>query len=265
MNYLLGLILAVAGFVAASIHLKQDAYSYWDFVAFAVVFGGTAAVLIITRPKKKLIFIVKNTFSSVMFGKKNKIKFVRKCFAAISTKSLSSPNLKNIEEKIIVDGIEMIELGFSKEKLEDILTDRYINYKKSIFSISSWIKRCAKYPPAFGLGGTVLGLIHLMKGISGGADPKETGLRMAVALVATFYGLIISNLILNPLSEAIVEKLKDDEDLAEISIRTILMMKEGHNLIECQEALNSYLGEEKEKINFMTSISASESSEEMAA
>jgi chemotaxis protein MotA len=265
MNYLFGLILAIAGFVAASIHLKQDAYSYWDFVAFAVVFGGTTAVLIITRPKKKIKFIIKNIYISVFFGRKNKVKFVKKCFTAISTKTLPSPDLKNIEEKLIVDGIEMMSLGFNKEKLEDILTDRYIAYKKSIMAISSWIKRCAKYPPAFGLGGTVLGLIHLMKGISGGADPKETGLRMAVALVATFYGLIISNLVLNPLSEAIVEKLKDDEDLVEVSIRTIIMMKEGHNLIECQEALNSYLGEEKEKINFMSAVDSNESAEEMAA
>lgn len=264
MNFIFGLILAIIGFVAASIHLEQDAYSYWDFVAFAVVFGGTVAVLIMTRPKKKLIYVMKNLVIAVMTGKKNKIKFVKKCFAAISSGSFATPDMKRIEEKLIVDGIEMIDLGFSKEKLEDILTDRYLAYKKSIFSISSWIKRCAKYPPALGLGGTVLGLIHLMKGISASVDPKETGLRMAVALVATFYGLIISNLILNPLAEAIVEKLKDDEDMVEISIKTVLMIKDGHNLIECQEALNSYLGEEKEKINFMSAADNSPE-EEMAA
>lgn len=250
MNFTLGFILAIAGLVAASIHLDQAASNYWDFVAFAVVFCGTIAVLIITRPKMKFKTLSQN-FMTYLFGiEKNKLVFVKRCFTSITQKSLPNMDSTKIEDKIVADGYEMIELGFSKEKIEDILTDRYLAYKKTIVSISSWIKRCAKYPPAFGLGGTVLGLIHLMNGISAGSDSKETGVRMAVALVATFYGILLSNLVLNPVSEAILEKLKSDEELVEIAIRTVIMHKDEYNLIECQETLNSYLGDEVEKINF---------------
>lgn len=258
MNFIFGFILAIGGLVAASIHLEQGASSYWDFVAFSVVFCGTLSVLFITRPKLGIKFLFKN-FISYLFGfKKNKVQFVKKCFNTISTGSFEDNNKKLIENKIILDGMEMIDLGFSKEKIEDILSDRYLHYKKNITAISNWIKRCAKYPPAFGLGGTVLGLIHLMRGISTGADPKETGIRMAVALVATFYGLIIANLILNPISEAIVEKLKADEELVEIGIKTVLMLKERFNLIEAQETLNSHLGDENEKLNFMNNLNNDE-------
>ena len=255
MNFIVGFLFAVAGLIAASIHLKQGASNYWDFVAFSVVFGGTVSVLIMTRPKMKVKTLILN-FATYLFGKrKNKLSFVKRCFSAVTEKSLPNKNIAKIEDKIVVDGFEMIELGFTKEKIEDILSDRYFAYKKTISSIATWIKRCAKYPPAFGLGGTVLGLIHLMKGISAGADPKETGIRMAVALVATFYGLLLSNLVLNPISEAIIEKLKADEELVEIAIKTVMMIKDNYNLIECQETLNSYLGDEKEKINFMSGMS----------
>lgn len=261
MNFIIGFIIAVGGLIAASAHLKQGLYNYWDFVAFAVVFCGTSSVLIMTRPKIKIKTLFKN-FSIYLFGtEKNKLIFAKRCFESISTRSLPNLDTKNIEDKIVADGFEMIDLGFSTEKIEDILSDRYIAYKKSIQSISAWIKRCAKYPPAFGLGGTVLGLIHLMKGISTGADPKETGIRMAVALVATFYGLLLSNLVLNPISEAILEKLKADEELVEIAIKTVVMIKEQYNLIECQESLNSYLLDEREKINFMHNIGANEEAE----
>lgn len=261
MNFIVGFLIAVAGLIAASIHLEQGASSYWDFVAFSVVLFGTISVLIITRPKLKMKTLFKN-FTIHLFGvKKNKLQFVQRCFRAISEKQLPDAKMKKIEDKVVVDGFEMIELGFDTEKIEDILTDRYLAYKKVVLSISSWIKRCAKYPPAFGLGGTVLGLIHLMKGISGGADPKETGIRMAVALVATFYGILLSNLVLNPISEAIIEKLKSDEELVEVAIKTVLMVKENYNLIECQETLNSYLGEEKIKINFMSALGTSENEE----
>ncbi len=257
MNFIVGFLFAVGGLVAASMHLKQGASNYWDFVAFSVVFFGTVSVLIITRPKIKTKILLSN-FITYLFGmKKNKLKFVQRCFRAVSERALPDSKISKIEDKIVVDGFEMIELGFDKEKIEDILADRYLAYKKTITSISSWIKRCAKYPPAFGLGGTVLGLIHLMKGISAGADPKETGVRMAVALVATFYGLLLSNLVLNPISEAILEKLKADEELVEVAIKTVLMVKENYNLIECQETFNSYLGDEKVKINFMNAMKAS--------
>lgn len=260
MNFLFGLILAIAGFVAASMHLKQGIMNYWDFVAFSVVIGGTAAVLIMTRPKKRMKYVIVNFFGAVAGFKKNKVAFAKRCFEAVSSRTLPNANPNKIEDKIVIDGIEMIGLGFSKDRIEDILSDRYLNHKKSVSSISAWIKRCAKYPPAFGLGGTVLGLIHLMKGISGGADPKETGIRMAIALVATFYGLILSNLILNPISEAIVEKVKSDEDLVEIAIKVVLMISEGQNLLECQEGINSFLVDEKEKINFMSAMGNTEDS-----
>lgn len=262
MNFIVGFLFAVFGLVAASIHLKQGVSNYWDFVAFSVVFFGTLSVLIITRPKIKVKTLFVN-FSIYLFtGKKNKLRFVHRCFKAITERSLDNSNVNAIEDKIVTDGIEMIDLGFDKEKIEDILADRYLAYKKSILSISSWIKRCAKYPPAFGLGGTVLGLIHLMKGISAGNDPKETGILMAIALVATFYGLLLSNLVLNPISEAIVEKLKVDEELVEVAIKTVLMIKGNYNLLECQETFNSYLGDENEKINFMSAMSAMSNSED---
>jgi len=265
MNFISGFILAVVGLIAASIHLEQGADSYWDFVAFAVVFCGTIAVLIISRPRLKVGFLFKQFTHYLFGGKKSKINFTKTCFQVIQTSDASALDKKEIENKILKDGLEMIELGFDKDRIEEILSDRYVNYKKLIMAISLWFKRTAKYPPAFGLAGTVLGLIHLMKGISAGADPKETGIRMAVALVATFYGLLLANFVLNPASENIAEKLKADEELVEIAIKTILMIKDQYNLIEAQEMLNSYLIDENEKINFMDSQKSDESMEEMAA
>lgn len=252
MNFIIGFFVAVTGLIAASMHLQQGPKDFWDFVAFSVVTGGTLSVLVMTRPKMRLKFLFQNFATYLFGGKKNKVLFIKRCFQTISEGKLSDAKTKCIEDKIIIDGLEMIELGFSKEKIEDILIDRYTAYKKSIMAISAWIKRCAKYPPAFGLGGTVLGLIHLMKGISGGLNPKDTGLLMAVALVATLYGLLLSNLVLNPISESIAEKIKSDEELAEAAVKTVLMIKEGFNLLEAQETLNSYLGDMKEKINFMS-------------
>lgn len=252
MNFIFGLIISFVCFALASQHLNQGWQNYYDFVALAVVIGGTFSVLFITRPKKNIKFIMEQLYNGVLKNKKDKFNFAEKCFGFSQNRKSDGFDTNNIEEKILVDGLEMIDLGFEKEKIESILSDRYLTYKKSGSLISAWIKRCAKYPPAFGLGGTVLGLIHLMNGLAQGSNPKETGVRMAVALVATFYGLILSNVILNPLSEAIIEKIKSDEDLVEMSLKTVLNLKDNYNDLEMQESLNSFLVDEKKKIDFMS-------------
>lgn len=258
MNFVFGLIISFVCFSLASIHLEQGWKNYYDFVALAVVIGGTISVLFITRPRKGYKFIIDNLYENVFKFKKNKVDFAKKCLEFSQTKNINILNLKNIEQKILKDGFEMIDLGFDKEKIETILSDKYVSYKKSITLISSWIKRCAKYPPAFGLGGTVLGLIHLMNGLAQGSNPKETGIRMAVALVATFYGLILSNVILNPLSESMNEKIKSDEDLVEMALKTVINIKDGYNDLEMQESLNSFLIDEEEKLDIMSSYSGDE-------
>lgn len=240
MNYILGFILAITGFIFASIHLGQGISSYWDQVAFFVVVFGSVAVVIMGKPKMNNSFIFKNFQRSIMQKKKDKKGFIKNCLNFLTSKNFDSSDLTKIENQIIADGIELMSLGFDKNKIEQILSDRFFAYKKSITNISNWLKRSSKYPPAFGLAGTVLGLIHLMRGISEGSDPKETGVRMAIALVATFYGLILSNLVLNPIAENILESVKEDEDLVEISIKTIMLMCERSNLVESQEALNSF-------------------------
>jgi chemotaxis protein MotA len=240
MKYIIGLFIAFTGFYLASEHLNQKVDEYWDFVAFFVVFFGTAAVMLISRPAApmKILFL---RFSQKFFFSSTSLKKSANICWEVSLKREAIKGPKNIDEQILNDGLELISLGFSKEKITEILTQRYYQFENQLMLLSSWLKRNAKYPPAFGLAGTVLGLIHLMRGISSGIDSKETGLRMAVALVATFYGLIISNLVLNPLGEWLIEESKKDQQKSEMAIETIGLIMDGVNIVEIQERINSYL------------------------
>lgn len=240
MKYLFGLLLALYGYIMANNHLEQHMGDYWDAVAFFVVIFGSVSVLVISFPSDSLV-VLTNTFFKKFISLGNSLNSAANRCAQVVTKGEVTKTSKNIEDHLLKDGLELISLGFEKEKIEDLLVQRYQNHARKINLLVSWLKRNAKYPPAFGLSGTVLGLIHLMRGISAGIDAKEVGVRMAVALVATLYGLIISNLILNPLGEWLTEELKKDEVKAEMAIQSILSRKEEANILEVQEMLNSYL------------------------
>jgi chemotaxis protein MotA len=97
-----------------------------------------------------------------------------------------------------------------------------------------------------------------MRGISAGIDTKETGIRMAVALVATLYGLLISNLVFNPLGEWLQEEIKRDELKAEASLQLIDLISEGASPLEAHEMMNSFLTENEKSRVSLLSISSEE-------
>lgn len=239
MKYTLGLFLAFVGFYMASKHLNQEIGEYWDYVAFFVVIFATVAVMFISLPAVSMRFIFKIFFRKFLLASPSLKNTAQHCSSFYTDRS--PKDASGIEIDLLNDGLELMSLGLGREKVKSILIQRFDVHAKKLILVSGWLKRNAKYPPAFGLAGTVLGLIHLMRGISVGIDTKETGLRMAVALVATFYGLIISNLVLNPVGEWLTEEIKKDEIKAEMAIETMIAIIDNMAPVEFQETLNSFL------------------------
>lgn len=260
MGLLIGLIIASVGYYLAIEHLQQTVASYYDFVALAVVWAGTVSVSIITIPKIKKRAILRYLLRS-LFGRgvvrKNFVYHCMNILKAPADSQFSKKDLELLEFKVLRDGLELIGLGFEQDKILDILGERIHNTRTKSLSVANWIRGLSKYPPAFGLTGTVLGLIHLMRGVSDGIDPKETGIRMAIALVATFYGLLIANLFVNPLGEMLIQENKKSLELSEIAIETIKLCHRQANLLEAQEYLNSYL-DDHEKINILSDIGSTQ-------
>lgn len=249
MKVILGLIIISLSFYISLEHLDQTVKDYWDLVAFALVIFGTLSVTIITMPSMK----IKNLSILFLRGLKNNQSFREDC--VMNAMHILRGNIPNgeatrLDQKILIDGIELIRLGFSSEKINKILIGRVEKYVDECNSIANWLKGLAKYPPAFGLAGTVLGLIHLMKSLGEGSDPKETGLKMAIALVATFYGIITSNILINPLGDRIANNTTEDVNLAEISINAILMLSEKTNYVEAMEIMNNFIPGQHRKIEF---------------
>lgn len=245
--YPLGIIIAGIAMFASVKHLGQDISSYYDVVALSVVLGGTFAVTVVTIPWE----FSKDIFKGIGFllGKRNSSMktVVADCINFIQQASqgvYNSPKSTRLYHKILSDGFELTGLGLSSDRIEQILIERVQNYSKRQKKVANALRSLAKYPPAFGLMGTVLGLVNVMQGVSHGVDGKETALKMAIALVATMYGLIVSNLIINPAGEMILKRANEEESQGEIAINATLLLKERASLLESQELLNSFVSDE---------------------
>lgn len=251
----IGIIIALFSFVVAVSHLNQSLVNYYDFVALFVVFGGTVAVGVVLTPwsmRKDLMRGLRDLFKGQPVTYKNVLSDCMKVLQENPT--AYSKNTENLHDQILKDGIELIQLNMEKSRILVILEERVTHHVKRRKKVANAIKSLAKYPPAFGLMGTVLGLVNVMRGVSSGLDGKQTALEMAIALVATMYGLIVANLLLNPAGELINKRIAEEEAFGEIAISTIDLFADKTSLLESQELLNSYVPVEH-RVNVLDSVS----------
>ncbi len=240
MRIIVGFIFITAGFVISLKELNQTPDQYWDVVAFCMVFFGTFSVSVVTSPSIKFLQIIKLFFRGLFSATGRRDSAIEKTIKFLRNKEVPS-NVNSFEDKIIRDGLELIKFGYTPEKIRDVLTMRINNYLADFSSVGNWVRGLSKYPPAFGLAGTVLGLIHMMKGLSEGSDPRDTGLKMAIALVATFYGILVANIFVNPLGDKIISTVREDQKLAVLMLELVISYAEGEDYMTALERINNFL------------------------
>lgn len=245
---LLPVLIFLSGFfmTVAIRHLEQSVAVYYDFVALVMVVGGTFTLGIVLLPweyRKDIVTAVKFLFRP---EKRQYKDAMREVLHVLQTgRANTSMGQKYLYQRILQDGSELVQLGFPRERLEEVLSERVFHSVKRWKKIASSVKNLAKYPPAFGLMGTVFGLVNIMKSLAGAADAGKLGVEMSVALVATMYGLLMANFIVNPIGELISKKAEEEEEYAQVAMEAILMLKDETPLLESVELLNSLVPEEQ--------------------
>lgn len=260
MGFLLGILIAISALAVAVLHLKQDARTFFDFVGFATVFGGTIAAAVITLPWQHRRTVARSFLNLVLPFRHSSSLIVSDCLNFLSDLKQGIVNVEprgeGLAAQVMRDGVELLSLGFDRERIVEILSERIHQSSERQESVANSVRSLAKYPPAFGLAGTVLGLVTLMRGVSQGADAKQTGALMAIALMATFYGLLLSNMVVNPAGENMLKAARVEKKRAEVALHAILLHVDRVSMLEAQEILNSYVAPH-ERINLMSGATES--------
>jgi chemotaxis protein MotA len=242
----IGFILAVIFIKMAVNHLGVDSNFYIDDVAILIVFGGTLATLVISFPPSYLIKFLKSPLDVILFRNPNLKKTATQLVTALQDESNRKAGLKNLAQMKTTDpylkeGIELYLLDMPIKDFKNIMTERIYRARQREEHQVNLFRRLAKYPPAFGLVGTVLGLVALMRSVGEGADPSQIGLNMALALVATLYGLATSNFLIAPLSELFQHRADENKVYRELLLESLLLCYDQVSSLSVQEMLNSYL------------------------
>lgn len=253
---LLPLLVLMSGFLITTAihHLGQSVSNYYDFVALIMVLGGTTTVGIMLIPweyrqdiKLSLKFLLRPE-------RRQYKKAMHEILQTLQSGAFKSTEQKYLFQKILKDGSELVQIGVSRKSIEDILSERVFHSIKRWKRISTAVKSLAKYPPAFGLMGTVFGLVNIMKGLASASDASKLGVEMSVALIATMYGLLVANFLVNPVGELISRKAEEEEEYANLALEAVLLLKDQTPFLESIELLNSFIPEEQ-RMGYDTYIS----------
>jgi chemotaxis protein MotA len=247
-------------FISLAIHhLNQSLSNYYDFVALTMVLGGTFSVGVVLIPWEYRTDLVRSIKALFKPEKRRYKQIVTECLNLLRLEKLPGTEGKkeDLYLRVLSEGLELVQLGFSAEKIDRILGEKVFQSVKRVRKIGAAVKGLAKYPPAFGLMGTVLGLVNIMKHLAAATDASKLGVEMSVALVATMYGLLVANFFVQPIGELLMKKADEEEEYAEIALQAVLLFKERASLVEAHEILSAMVPDEQ-SLDFNEIISLEE-------
>jgi chemotaxis protein MotA len=243
----IGIILAIVVFVASAFTAVTDRKVLLDYHAILIVIGGTISVTLISFSFKSLIGLFKVFFNRVIGSKQEKYEAVITEVVELAKgyredAGFLSAKVAGIKNPFLKEGIQlMVDGGLEANEIEQVMAKRAMMVHQRYEQDAEMFKALGKYPPAFGLLGAVLGIIAMMQGLGSADAIKKVGPALAVALVATLYGIAVANFILLPLGENLHKANKFDFVLRQMIIDGLRLIRQKKHPLVVEENLKSYL------------------------
>ncbi len=239
---IIGLIAGIA-VVAYGMFSGGDASSYIDVSSMIVTMGGGICANMMGFPLadsfkalKVLPLIFREPKSSAMSTISTLVELSQKArreglLALESAQSELKDDFLKKAMELVVDGIEAEIVKTTMQLDIDSMAVRHQNAQ-------AYFKGLAAQFPAWGMIGTLLGLINLLRTLD---DPSGIGPAMALALVTTLYGSILANFVCNPIATKLGGNSAEEIRLREMMMEGVLSIQSGENPRLMEHKLKTFL------------------------
>ncbi len=240
----LGLLFGVAVILLAVRAKGGDASLFTNTVALLIAVGGTFAATTLSSSRMTAVHALAAMKRMFVAGSFNSSKIAAEMIrlarlAKAQGLSAIDPEEVTVQEPFLIKGLHLLADGVEPERLEELmrLESAILSEKRS--AAERMFRLMGTYSPMFGLVGTLIGLITMLKGLT---DPRAIGQGMSVALMATFYGVLLAGLVFLPMAGK-VRTMDLDERLQRDQIITALCaIRIGQNPEYVRETLDVFTG-----------------------
>ena len=218
--------------------------NFWDSTSVFVTFGGAfMCCMIMTDGISKYLSNLKSFKLILKQQKTNEVEVIKQVIelSNISRKEgllALEEAATNIDDEFLKKGLLLIVDGTDPELVRSIMDTEQMAVEDRHKTVISFWENLASMGPAWGMIGTLIGLINMLKQLS---DISSVGPNMAVALVTTFYGSVLANWIATPTATKLKANNAKEITVRNIMVEGLLSIQAGENPRVIEEKLKSFL------------------------
>lgn len=217
-----------------------------------IVLGGTFGAVLINYPISDVLSVLQvaqNAFrgrkqkTGVVIGQMVEMSKISRREGLMSLQKMTQQTRDPFLVKainLVIDGVEPSQLSNILETELDFVGERH-RLGAEIFTTMG------NFAPAMGLVGTLIGLVQMLRQMN---EPGSIGPAMAVALITTFYGVILANLVFLPIAGKLKTKSSQELLLKQLIINGILSIQSGDHPRVVEQKLHSYIAPRERRSRF---------------
>ena len=240
----------IGGIAVMFFSLKQTTSNMGFFLdphGILIVVGGTAAASSISFPLLKLLELFK-VFVLRVLGQ-NRVDYQGTIAQLLELNKKASlgitalnDSLGGIKHPFLKEAVALVSTGVMTEReIRGALEQRLKTIEARYMHEANMFRTIGRFPPAFGLLATTLGMIGVLQKIGQPDSQKLIGPAMSVGLIGTLYGIGLANLLFLPIAENLTERTQEEIALRKLIVDGVCMLKAQVNPVSMRENLNSFL------------------------
>lgn len=238
-----GILLALVAIVGGQVLEGGHVGSLIQLTAFVIVIGGTAGAIMLQSSMTTFLRgmrMVKWVFVPPALDGESLIHQITQWSNLARRGGLLSlePAIEDVDDPFIKRGLQLLVDGAEPETLRETLQIEVDAYEAQQRQAAKVWEAAGGYAPTIGILGAVLGLIHVMENLS---DPSKLGAGIAVAFVATVYGVGSANLLFLPIGSKLKNIIQREVVLREMLIEGLISVANGENPKLIERKLSGYL------------------------
>jgi len=239
----LGIVVAFGALIAGILIEGGNLMSYVGLSAAIIIFGGTIGATMVSFPMSSLM-LVPRLLIIAFTEQKHDIPEMIKNLVGFSERARREgilcleAELANTQDEFLKSGLQLVIDGTDPALVRDTLETKLAFVAERHHQGASVIEAAGGYAPTMGIVGTVLGLINVLSHIT---NPSELAGAIALAFIATLYGIASANLLWLPLAAKLKAKHDSEKLIKHIIMEGILSLQSGDNPRIVEQKLKAFL------------------------